>query len=409
MHKIYKNELIRREKRIEKYIFITAIITLLGLIPDVILGMHSSMICIAIVSPILVAAYYFNRKQTDIAGTLLLLFITEAIFISNLYYGATSNTSYFYIAEYITLLLVIDTRNKFYLILNNLHIGISILITQLLFFYKFKTPPLETDTFLIIGNVNILLSISASLYLFYTFIEENTVKENYLISIHKRIETKNKIIENAQINLETFIYRASHNLQGPIRSIMGLYNICTIENDLTKLKELIHLINTSALQLDKELSITFQVFKINQHEIILEQVDLLQFTKEYYNTTDIDLSESDSLHFTSLADKTLLTEGMDNLFIIYEKLRLTSNSKPILALSRTGNIVSFILTFESINLDDKYLNVFFAPYQKDLSYLYGITTEPYVCRRIMDKLHGDISIHKIDDRTLSFTVASQLI
>ena len=409
MNKFYSNELFRRENRIEKYIFITVIITLLGLIPDAAFKMYSAMIYIAIVSPILIAAYYFNRKQTDIAGTLLLLFITEAIFVFFLYYGAKSNNSYFYIAEYITMLLVIDTRNKFYLILNHLHIGISIVTTQFLFFYNYKVTPIEANSYLIMGNVNILLSILASLYLFYTFVEESTEKENYLISIHKRINTKNKIIGNAQINLETFIYRASHNLQGPIRSIMGIYNISTLEDDPKKLKELFHLINTSAIQLDKELSITSQIFKINQHVINIQPIDLLDFTKDYYNTSEIDLSESDTLDFNTLADITMLTEGMNNLFVIYEKLRLSPNSTPILALYRKGTIFYFTLTFESINLDDKYLNVFFAPYQKDLAYLYNLTSEPYICRRIMDKLHGDLSIRKINNNTLSFTVTSHLI
>jgi hypothetical protein len=409
MNKFYNNELFRRENRIENYIFITVIITLLGLVPDAYLEMYPAMICIAIVSPILIAAYYFNRKQTDIAGTLLLLFITEAIFVSNLYYGARSNNSYFYIAEYITMLLVIDTRNKFYLILNHLHIGVSILTTQLLFFYNFKITPVEANSYIIMGNVNILLSILASLYLFYTFVQESTEKENYLISIHKRINIKNRIIENAQTNLETFIYRASHNLQGPIRSIMGLYHLSVIEDNPEKLKELIELVNNSAKQLDKELSITSQIFKINQHVTTLEIVDLLEFTKQYYKTDSIDTSKSDSQDFKTHADVTMLTEGMNNLYSIYEKLRLTPNSTRTLTLSRTGSIFSFSFTFESINLDDKYLNIFFAPYQKDLAYLYDLTSEPYICRRIMDKLHGDVSIQKIDNHTLCFRVASVLI
>jgi len=259
------------------------------------------------------------------------------------------------------------------------------------------------------GTVNIFLAVLASMYLFYTYVEENNAKENYLILMHKRINTKNKVIENAQVNLETFIYRASHNLQGPIRSIMGLYNISILEKNPDKLKGLLQLVNESAIKLDEELSVTSQIFKINQHTITLQPVNLYKFTIDYYKTSDIKITESDISAFNTLGDVTMLTEGMNNLYSIYKKLRLTPHSKPQLSLSVTGAIFSFTLTFESINLDDKYLNVFFAPYQKDLSYLYNLTSEPYICRRIMDKLHGDISIHKIDDNSISFTVASQLM
>jgi hypothetical protein len=190
---------------------------------------------------------------------------------------------------------------------------------------------------------------------------------------------------------------------------MGLYNISILENNPEKLKELIQLVNESAIKLDEELSITSQIFKINQHTITLQPVNLYQFSIDYYKTSDIEITETDTSVFNTLADVTMLTEGMNNLYSIFKKLRLTPTTKPHLALDITGTIFSFTLTFEAINLDDKYLNVFFAPYQKDLSYLYNLTSEPYICRRIMDKLHGDISIHKIDDNCLSFTVASQLI
>ncbi|WP_018341928.1 sensor histidine kinase [Cytophaga aurantiaca] len=409
MNNFYKNELIRREGRIKQYVFITSTIIALGSIPDLILGVYPAVICIGILSPILLAAYYFNKKRTDVAGTLLLLYITCSIFISNMFYGMEANNSYYYIAEYIMLLLVIDTRNKFYLIINHVHIGFSILAAQFLNFYNYKLFVTENDAIMIMGNVNIVLAVIASMYLFYTYVEENIAKENYLILMHKRINTKNKVIENAQVNLETFIYRASHNLQGPIRSIMGLYNISILEHNSEKLKELIQLVNESAIKLDEELSITSQIFKINQHIITLEPVNLYQFAADYYKTSDIEIVEKNLSVYNTLADVTLLTEGMNNLYSIFKKLRLTPHTKPQLTLNITGVIFSFTITFEAIQLDDKYLSVFFAPYQKDLSYLYNLTSEPYICRRIMDKLHGDISIHKMDNNYLSFTVASQLI
>jgi light-regulated signal transduction histidine kinase (bacteriophytochrome) len=320
-----------------------------------------------------------------------------------------ANNSYYYIAEYVMLLLVIDTRNKFYLIINHIHIGLSILGIQFLNLYTFKVYDTENDSIMIMSTVNIFLAVLASMYLFYTYVEENNAKENYLILMHKRINTKNKVIENAQVNLETFIYRASHNLQGPIRSIMGLYNLSILENNPERLKELIQLVNESAIKLDEELSVTSQIFKINQHIVTLQPVNLYQFTIDYYKTTDIEITESDTSVFNTQADVVMLTEGMNNLYCIYTKLRLAPTSKPKLSLNITGSIFSFTITFEAKNVDVKYLNVFFAPYQKDLRYLYNLTSEPYICRRIMDKLHGDISICKIDDNCISFTVASQLI
>jgi|GEM_PF-4162190 len=409
MYDFYKLERTRRTSRIRQYVVVTIITIVLAVIPSALIGVYSIIISIAALSPMLFLAFYLNRKLPDVAGTLLLLYITSAIFIGNLYYSTQSNSSYYYIAEYVTLLLVIDTRNKFFLIINNIHIGASMLITQIFGLKGFRLIELSGSALSTIGNTNIILSIFASLYLFYTFIQENIAKENYLMLMHKRIITKNKIIENAQSNLETFIYRSSHNLQGPIRSIMGLYNISTIEDDPEKLKSLIELANTSAQQLDKELSITAQVFKINQHIINLQTANLYEFVADYYKTTDIETQISNTSQFNTLVDKEMLTEGMNNLYVIFEKLRLNTSVVPGLALDITGKIFTFTLSFDSKPLDDKYLNIFFAPYQRDLGFLFGLTSEPYICRRIMDKLHGDVSIHKLSDSRLSFTVASSVV
>ena len=370
--------------------------------------MYNGAVVVLLMSPLLVLAFMLNNHLSNISGTLLLIYISSAIFVGNLFYGTSSNASYYYIAEYVMLLLVIDNRNRFFLILNHLHIGASILVIQLADLKEFQLIQLTKDVALI-GDINAILAIFSSLYLFYTYIQENIAKENYLMLMHRRIITKNKIIENAQSNLETFIYRSSHNLQGPIRSIMGLYNISTIENDPEKLKGLIELANKSAQQLDKELFITSQVFRINQHIIELKSVNLYDFVVEYYNTTKIETKIADKSQFMAQVDIAMLTEGMNNLYSIYKKLRRNDSIEPDLALDITGNIFTFKLSFESKNIDDKYLSVFFAPYHKDLGFLYDLTSEPYICRRIMDKLHGDISIHKINNSQISFTVASRLI
>lgn len=408
MNDFYKQETTRRAKRIRQYSIVSIITVIIAVIPDLSLGIYHVAYFILGASPIIISSFFVRKKSLNLAGTLLLFYITCIIFISNTFYGIEANTAFFYIAEYIVLLLVIDPRNKFFLILNHIHIGLSILLSQLFNLNEFKILVIEEKSLLLISNVNIILAILSSLYLFYTYVEENIAKENYLILMHKRINTKNKVIENAQLNLETFIYRSSHNLQGPIRSIMGLYNVSRFEQDPEKLKALIELTNESAKLLDEELAITAQVFKINQHILNLTQVNLYQFIVDYYNTTDIQTKVRDISKFNALVDYDMLKEGMDNLHAIFLKLRKNASVSPRFELEISGNIFLFSYSFHSKYIDDKYLNVFFSPFHKDIAYLYDLKSEPYLCRRIMDKLHGDIAIHRISDTQIAFTIASKL-
>lgn len=409
MNIFYTLEKTRREKRIKHYSIVLFITILISVIPDFVVGTNQSAFIVLSASPVLLLIIALRKKHTNIAGTLLLLHSTFTILIGNIYYGYEAGNYYFYIAEYIALLLIIDTRKKVFLILNNLHIGLSIIIMQFCSWHDITITHLSQKEMALMGDVNVILAISISLYLFYSYIDENITKENYLISMHNRIIKKNKIIENAQTNLETFIYRSSHNLQGPIRSIMGLYNLSILEQSPEKLKELIQLTNESAQQLDKELSITSQVFKINQHMLSLSPVNLYEFVVDFFQRKDIELSNTDISKYNSKADIEMLTLGMENLNVIYEKLRLNDTVIPHLKIDIIDEIFIFTCSFKSKSFDKKYIPVFFSPYQKDLSFLYNLSSEPYICRRIMDKLHGDISFSKISESEVAFIVSSKLI
>lgn len=409
MNIFYTLEKTRRERRIKNYSIILFITVLISLIPDFTVGNQESAYIVLAGLPILLIVIAIRKKYTDIAATLMLTYTTFIILIGNIYYGYEAGNYYFYIAEYITLLLIVDTRKKLFLIFNNFHIGVSIITMQFYSWHELIIVKLPEKSIALMGDVNVVLAIGVSLYLFYSYIEENLTKENYLISMHNRIIKKNKIIENAQTNLETFIYRSSHNLQGPIRSIMGLYNLSTMEQNPEKLKELIQLTNESALQLDKELSITSQVFKINQHIISLSPVNLYQFVVDFFKRTDIELNIADTSKYNSKADTEMLTIGMENLNIIFDKLKLNDSIVPNLKIDIIDEIFIFTFSFESKFFDKKYIPVFFSPYQKDLSFLYNLSSEPYICRRVMDKLHGDISISKISESEIAFIVSSKLI
>ena len=105
----------------------------------------------------------------------------------------------------------------------------------------------------------------------------------------------------------------------------------------------------------------------------------------------------------------MLTLGMENLNVIYEKIRLNDKVIPHLKIDIIDEIFIFTYSFKSKAFDKKYIPVFFSPYQKDLSFLYNLSSEPYICRRIMDKLHGDISFSKISESEVAFIVSSKLI
>jgi signal transduction histidine kinase len=73
--------------------------------------------------------------------------------------------------------------------------------------------------------------------------------------------------------LKTFMYRASHDIRGPVSSIKGLINIAKIENESAEMKKLIYMMDVSAEKLDKILIDLIETLGIRDQEIHKNKID----------------------------------------------------------------------------------------------------------------------------------------
>jgi len=94
--------------------------------------------------------------------------------------------------------------------------------------------------------------------------------------ITDRKTTEDKL-QMAQRELNTFIYKSSHDLKGPLSSILGLINLLEGEENLTKESPCVKMIRHSAEKLDRMLNEMLNVVRIKREKIYPELID---FNKE---------------------------------------------------------------------------------------------------------------------------------
>jgi signal transduction histidine kinase len=66
-----------------------------------------------------------------------------------------------------------------------------------------------------------------------------------------------------QLELQNFIYRISHNLQGPVKTLKGLSNIIRMEQDIDQIRHMIGYIEATTEKLDQLLDRLSQVVEVN--------------------------------------------------------------------------------------------------------------------------------------------------
>lgn len=73
--------------------------------------------------------------------------------------------------------------------------------------------------------------------------------------------------------LKTFMYRASHDIRGPVSSLRGLINVAKIEDYPKEMKKIIYMMDISAEKLDKILIDLIQTLGIRDQQIHKTKID----------------------------------------------------------------------------------------------------------------------------------------
>ena len=81
-------------------------------------------------------------------------------------------------------------------------------------------------------------------------------------------------LEATNKELNTFIYKAAHDLRGPLCSIMGLTNLADMDGEKENLKDYINKISESTLKLDAVLLSLIDVMSIKDTLPVLTEIDL---------------------------------------------------------------------------------------------------------------------------------------
>ncbi|NQY67907.1 MAG: PAS domain S-box protein, partial [Flavobacteriales bacterium] len=149
------------------------------------------------------------------------------------------------------------------------------------------------------------------------------VKDNILYceiirDISDRKNDRRKL-ESANRELETFIYKASHDLKGPLANSIGLVNIAKTELPTGKLSETFDYISASLSKLEHVLDDLQQVALIKQHQLNYSSFELnksfdsvINFLQEKLDSNNISVEVSSNIESIT-TDKNLLHIVLTNV------------------------------------------------------------------------------------------------
>ncbi len=237
------------------------------------------------------------------------------------------------------------------------------------------------------------------------------------ISEIKRSELKlierNKDLKKVNAELDSFVYRVSHDLRAPLTSILGLINLIKIEKDNQKVFEYIDMQEKSVKKLDAFINEIINLSRNSRQELNVSKIDIkdvidhiiggLNYSEEFSKVeTKVHIEESATL----CTDKYRLLVVLNNLITNSFKYRNThSNNCWIdIAIEVNSSLATFEISDNGVGIDEKHINRIFEMFYRASFMSTGSGLGLYIVKETVEKLGGKIKVKSAPGKGTTFTV-----
>lgn len=226
------------------------------------------------------------------------------------------------------------------------------------------------------------------------------------VSVFGRDITSRKLAENdiirTNFELDSFVYRASHDLRAPLRSVLGLINIVKTEENAKQRNLYLNLVDKSVYKLDTFIAdltnfsrnsrLDIQIEKINFSHIISECIENLKYME---NASIIDIKTELIEKFEFYSDPGRISIILQNLLSNSIKYRNhnVDKSHVLIKVAIHRNNCEIIFEDNGKGIKEEYLDKIFNMFFRASHDSYGSGLGLYITKQVVEKLNGNIHVN----------------
>jgi signal transduction histidine kinase len=219
--------------------------------------------------------------------------------------------------------------------------------------------------------------------------------------IIRRKKLENELTDKNK-SLDAFVYKVSHDIKGPLSSIISAVRVSENEEDIISIKENLAEISNKAWFLNDLVNDFLELTKNTKSEIKPEAIRLHNFINDLIKKIELPENIHNVKFFNHIdnsvifiSDKNILTSILLNILINAVKYRDTEKNQTEIDISystsKWGSII--IIKDNGIGIDKEHLPKIFEMFFRINKNIPGSGIGLYLVKQSIEHLGGNISIH----------------
>jgi signal transduction histidine kinase len=229
----------------------------------------------------------------------------------------------------------------------------------------------------------------------------NSESERKLERLNAILHSRNNKLRKTNNELDSFVYKASHDMRAPLTSLLGLIEICKKETDLKILGSFLELQEKSIQKLDSYIADILNISRNARVEIEIKQIDFnTMFEQLFEQLSFMDkaslVNKSIKIYHTVpfYSDPIRLNIVLNNL--ISNSIRYADFSKAnpeinVLVKINTEQ-AEITITDNGIGIDNEHLTKVFNMFYRATESNSGSGLGLYIVKETIEKLNGKINM-----------------
>jgi len=236
---------------------------------------------------------------------------------------------------------------------------------------------------------------------------------NKYYTTNSMLAARNKELQSAYDELGKFTYSVTHDLRGPLLSVIGAIDLAKTMEDLPEIKELLVMMDDAVKKLDEFIRNTHEYYNLKRGKLVPEDID---FNKIIADATAIFTisGRMDNTRFTSevfqdekfVSDEVSIKIILNNLFSNAFKFQKKNGADKFVDVKinvRDGK-ATIVVSDNGIGIHESHIGNIFTMFYRATSEEPGSGFGLYNVKDAIERLNGNINVQSALNEGTIFTI-----